>query len=166
MAWATIITFRKEGSHAPMDRVHRTRRDSARGGRLHRREPRRRGRGPRDGYGRGAGADEHGCAAGAYDTQPPPERDALGLMEVAFEGNYTREQIKPVIDQAMTLYGVLITEENYSRAASVLVVMRQENGVNEMDILSYMIRSHVPGVNLTFPESAAISAVFLALGDK
>ena len=100
------------------------------------------------------------------DTQPPPERDALGLMEVAFEGNYTREQIKPVIDQAMTLYGVLITEENYSRAASVLVVMRQENGVNEMDILSYMIRSHVPGVNLTFPESAAISAVFLAAGDE
>lgn len=99
-------------------------------------------------------------------TQRPRTVDALGKMEVAFEGNYTRGQIKPVLDQAMTLYSLPITEENYLRAANVLVVMRQENGVNEMDILSYMIRSHVPGVNLAFSEIAAISAVFLAAGDK
>lgn len=91
-------------------------------------------------------------------------QDALGMMEVAFEGNYTRADIKPVLDQAMTLYGVPITEENYSRAASSLIALRQENGVDEMDILSYMIRSHVPGVKLTFPEAAAISAVFLSTG--
>ena len=118
-----------------------------------------------------------GAACSDQDKQPPGSvklatekptqpADALGQMEVAFEGNYTREQIKPVLDHAMTLYGLPITEENYSRTASALIVMRQENGVNEMDILSYMIRSHVPGVNLTFPEAAAISAVFLAAGDK
>ena len=87
-------------------------------------------------------------------------------MEMAFEGNYTREQIKPVLDHAMRFYGLSITEENYSRAASALIVMRREHGVNEMDILSYVIRSHVPGVNLTFPNAVAISAVFLAAGDK
>lgn len=103
-----------------------------------------------------------GSACSAKSTQ----RDALGMMEVAFDGNYTRAEIKPMLDQAMTIYGVEITEENYSRAASSLIVMRKENGVTEMDILDYMIRSHVPGVNMTFPEAAAISAVFLAAGDK
>ena len=107
-----------------------------------------------------------GAACNSQSTQRPGTVDALGQIEVAFEGNYTREQIKPVLDHAMTLYGLPITEENYSRAASTLIVMRKENRMNEMDILSYMIRSHVPGVNLTFPEAAAISAVFLAAGDK
>lgn len=118
-----------------------------------------------------------GAACSDQDKQPPDSvelatekpaqpADALGQMEVAFEGNYTREQIKPVLDHALKLYGLPITEENYSRSASVLIVMRREHGVNEMDILSYMIQSHVPGVNITFPEAAAISVVFLSVGDE
>jgi hypothetical protein len=44
--------------------------------------------------------------------------------------------------------------------------MRKENGVSEMQILDYMIRSHVPGMKIAFPEAAAISAVFLKAGDR
>ena len=92
--------------------------------------------------------------------------DNLTRMTVAFEGNYSREQIKARMDQAMTLYGLPITEENYGRASSVLIDMRQQNGVQEMKILNYMVRSHVPGVNVTFPEGAALAAVFLRAGDR
>jgi hypothetical protein len=46
------------------------------------------------------------------------------------------------------------------------VALRKSNGVQEMAILDYMIRSHVPGVTLTFPEAAALSAVFLKNGDR
>jgi hypothetical protein len=57
-------------------------------------------------------------------------------------------------------------EENYSRAGSVLVALRKENGTPEIAILDYMIRSHVPGVNVTFPEAAALSSAFLKAGDR
>jgi hypothetical protein len=62
------------------------------------------------------------------------------------------------------VYGAEVNEENYNRAASALVALRKENGVPEMQILDYMIRSHVPGVKLTFPEAAAIASVFLKAG--
>ena len=39
-------------------------------------------------------------------------------------------------------------------------------GPSEMDILDYMIRSHVPGANMDFPSAAAMSATFLALGER
>ena len=52
------------------------------------------------------------------------------------------------------------------RPVSLSIALRRENGVSEMDILSHMIRSHVPGVNVNFPEMAALSAVFLVAGDR
>ncbi len=90
----------------------------------------------------------------------------LDQMVIAFVGNHSRGQIKQRMDRAMTLYGLPVSEENYSGAGSVLVTMRKEYGVSEMDILSYMIRSYVPGVNTSFPEMATLSAHFLAAGDQ
>ena len=63
---------------------------------------------------------------------------------------------------AMQLYNVPISDENYSRAGSSLVALRKQFGPREMDILSHMIRSHVLGANLSFPDAAGISAAFLA----
>lgn len=71
-----------------------------------------------------------------------------------------------MMDEAMDLYGLPVTEENYGRAGSALVALRKENGTKEMDILDCMIRSHVPDVNMEFPEAAAFASVFLAVGDK
>jgi hypothetical protein len=64
----------------------------------------------------------------------------------------------------MRLYGLSLTRDNYARAGSVLVALRKEYGPSEMDILDYMIRSHVEGANFDFPDMAAISAVALATG--
>jgi len=92
--------------------------------------------------------------------------DALSQMEIAFEGAYTKGQIKENHDKTMALYDVPINEENYSRSGSALVGLRKETGIKEMAILDYMIRSKVPGVKISFPEAAAISASFLKAGDK
>lgn len=91
---------------------------------------------------------------------------ALEQMELAFSGNPRQSVIKPKIDRAMRLYGLQLTEDNYSRAGSVLVTMRQQNSVDELDILDYMICAHASGVNMTFPEMAALSAVALRTGDR
>lgn len=104
--------------------------------------------------------------SGVVTTAARPPSDPLDQMEIAFLGGYSRSEIKLRIDEAMTLYGMPITEENYSRAGSVLVTLRQEYGPTEMDILDYMIRSHVPGVDLSFNEAAAFAVVFLAAGDS
>ena len=72
------------------------------------------------------------------------DKTALEQMEIAFEGGYKKEEIKARLDKAMELYGLTLTEENYSRAGSTLVGLRQKNRTMEMGILSYMIRSHVP----------------------
>ena len=92
--------------------------------------------------------------------------DPLVQMAIAFEGNYSKAQIKERIDIAMKLYNVPLTNEYYSRAGSALVTLRKEVGPDEMDILSYMIRNYVPGVAIDFPAMAGASASFLAAGDK
>ncbi|MDK1046416.1 MAG: hypothetical protein QGM45_12135 [Anaerolineales bacterium] len=97
-----------------------------------------------------------GTASGQVPTDP------LSQMEVAFKGDFTRAQIKSRLDRALQLYRLPITAENYSRAGSTLVALRKEIGPQEMDILDYMIRSHVPGVRITFPEAAGIAAAALA----
>jgi hypothetical protein len=90
----------------------------------------------------------------------------LTQAELAFVGGHTRQQIKQGLDRALPLYGLQVTNENYSRAASTLVALRKSNGVPEMTILDHMIRSHVEGVKLSFPEAAGLSASFLKAGDK
>ena len=92
--------------------------------------------------------------------------DPLSQIEIAFEGNYARSQIQQRVDEAMKLYNVPKTDENYSRVGSVLVALRKETGQHEMDILDYMIKSYVPGVTMSFPDAAAISATFLQAGDR
>lgn len=89
-------------------------------------------------------------------------------MVLAFEGGYSRAQIKASLDEAMKLYELPPTNENYSRAGSALVSLRkfaQDRGCmfkcNEMTILDYMIRSHVPGAAMSFPDAAGIATTAL-----
>ncbi|MPZ23304.1 MAG: hypothetical protein GEU28_07125 [Dehalococcoidia bacterium] len=90
--------------------------------------------------------------------------DPLDQMELAFDGGYGRAEIKRVIDEAMLLYGLPLSEGNYSRAGSVVVALSNEFGFEEMDILRYMIRSYVPGVEVSFADAAALSVTFMASG--
>ena len=87
-------------------------------------------------------------------------------MVLAFEGGYSKAEIKARMDQALELYGLPVTEENYSRAGSTLVTLRRELGPSEVEILDYMIRSHVPGVEISFPSAAGLAAALLATGER
>jgi hypothetical protein len=99
-------------------------------------------------------------------TQTVATMTALEQAAIAFDGGYSAEEIKARLDEVLRLYNVPITEENYLRAGSALVTLRKTNGVSEMRILDHMIRSHVAGVTLTFPQGAAISATAILAGDR
>jgi hypothetical protein len=116
----------------------------------------------------GWGCSHQGAANKSSETATSSIKDktALEQMEIAFEGGYKKEEIKVQLDKAMELYGLTLTEENYSRAGSTLVALRQKNRTKEMDILAYMIRSHVPGVKMHFAEAAGIASAMLVGGDK
>ncbi len=103
----------------------------------------------------------------ANNKQSPVEQmSAVEKMEIAFNGNYNKEEIEDRIGKAMILYGLELTEDNYGRAGSALVALRKEYSVDEMDILDYMIRSYVPGVNIAFPQMAGISVAAIVQGGE
>ncbi len=90
---------------------------------------------------------------------------ALQQMAIAFNGNYSEKEIKDKITEAMVLYNVPITEENYSRAGSTLVALKQQQGIEEMLILDYMIKKlYTPNIKMTFPEAAGWSVTVLKTG--
>jgi hypothetical protein len=107
-----------------------------------------------------------GCGGSPSSTSNVSSPSTLEKVSVAFNGNPSPLTVKQSLDRALTLYNTPITDENYSRAASTLIVLRREHGIDEMKILDHMIRSHVPGVNLSFPEAAALSSVAMVAGDK
>lgn len=73
------------------------------------------------------------------DTKTIVEKmTALEQMEIAFIGGFSYNEIKERMDLVMQQYGLSITNENYSRFGSVLVTLRKETGVSEMDILTCM----------------------------
>lgn len=90
---------------------------------------------------------------------------ALQQMVIAFDGNYPEKEIKDKITEAMVLYNVPITEENYSRAGSTLIALKQQQGIEEMLILDYMIKKlYTPNTKITFPEAAGWSVTILKTG--
>src|SRR6185503_2357039 len=93
------------------------------------------------------------------------DKTALEQMEIAFEAGYKKEEINARLDKALELYRLMLTEENYSRAGSTLVALRQKNRTREMDILSYMIKSHVPSVRIHFAEAAGMASAMLVAGN-
>ncbi|MBU2104630.1 MAG: hypothetical protein KKF67_02565 [Nanoarchaeota archaeon] len=102
---------------------------------------------------------------GNSDSEP----SAIEMMEVAFIGGYSQGEIKTLIDATMQLNSLPITEENYQRLGSVLVTLRKEIGVSEMDILTCMkaadYRNSVGGditPEKAVTDSAAICATLLA----
>ena len=86
---------------------------------------------------------------------------ALDQMELVFVGEYSKAAIKRHLDRIMRIYNVPITEENYSRVGSVLVVMRKDTGVPEMRILRCMEGANV-GAQVELPQVAALCATALS----
>ncbi len=85
----------------------------------------------------------------------------LQQMALAFEGNPSESAIKAKLDRAMDLYHTEKTDENYGRAGSTLVGLRQQNGTKEMDILDEMIRMGAANTSATFPQAAGLASAAL-----
>lgn len=85
-------------------------------------------------------------------------KDVLDMMEVVFKGNYTRQEIKTTLDRAMTLYGVPINEDNYNHYGDILLNLRKNTSVKEMDILNSMINSYITTSKIDFGEAAKRAA--------
>jgi hypothetical protein len=88
-------------------------------------------------------------------------------MVVSFNGSPSKTEIQEALDNALKATDTAITEENYSRAGSVLVSFRKEYGINEMDILrcipTKVTDPRVPEVN--FPNVAAVCNASLVSGE-
>ncbi len=98
-----------------------------------------------------------------------PEVEKLDVWEkiiISFDGGYSKKEIKEKMDLAMTLYGVDLTDENYSRTASSLISMRREYGFEEMEILNYAISLYTPKVKMTLPDAIGIATAALVQGIK
>ena len=91
------------------------------------------------------------------NTQP----NAYGMMEVAFEGNPSTNEIQPMMEEVMKNYKLEVNEENLQKVASMLVSLRKESkvAVTEMEILKNIYQKGDRNVPLT--TQAAISLMNL-----
>jgi hypothetical protein len=115
------------------------------------------------------GASTPPPAVTAPPTRPPAAivpSDPIAQASLAFVGNPSPAEIRSKLDAAFAIYGLEPTDDNYSRAGSVLVALRQEAeadgypAITEMAILEEMIAGGgVP--DLSFPEAAAWVAALL-----
>lgn len=91
----------------------------------------------------------------------PEDLHPLDQMSISFENSPGRHQIQSVLDPVMEAYGVALTEENYSRAGSTLVAIRQEVGIPEMEVLDCMSRQRSRWGSRGFAHGAGLSAFTL-----
>lgn len=87
---------------------------------------------------------------------------ALELMSNAFEGQPSESEIESPLLDAMNCFELADTEENRKRAGNVLVAMRLDYEVDEMDIIDEMNRMDCR-TNLTFGEAAGLAAFALSI---
>lgn len=85
----------------------------------------------------------------------------LAKCYVVFKGNHRPEEVSGHLLRAMRLYN--LSQSKISNAASSLIACREQTGVQEMEILDYMIRTGK--TPMSFSEAAALSAVFVQAGD-
>lgn len=113
-------------------------------------------------------------------TQPPPaatvapaptlSSDPLDQAVIAFDGQHSRAEIKAALDAAFAIYGLQPSDENYSRAGSTLVALRQQavakgcTRCSEMEILAAMTAGGDGFAGLTFPQAAAWAVTVLEVG--
>ncbi|MDQ3691386.1 MAG: hypothetical protein M3406_15420 [Chloroflexota bacterium] len=104
------------------------------------------------------------------DTNDNP--DALDQASVAFQNSPSRATIKGELDKVFDHFGMAKTDENYSRAASTLIRLRQRGqgrgceACTEMAILSHIERSSGWETGMDFPEASAWSVEAMIAGDQ
>jgi hypothetical protein len=91
-------------------------------------------------------------------------------MVIAFDGGAARAAIKTKMDAALALYGLEISEVNYSRAGSALVALQEADKAkgcatcSAIAILDEMLAAGHPAGSMTFAEGAALASTGLLIG--
>ena len=87
--------------------------------------------------------------------------DAYVIITGSFEGNPSKSQVQPMLEDVMKSHGLEITDENINKTSSALVSMRLDSkiGVTEMEILKHVYQNGSPDQPL--PTDIAISAYYL-----
>lgn len=106
------------------------------------------------------------CSPQSEAEPGPPPSDPLDQMLISFNGNPSRTEIKQAMDDALNATDTAISDENYSRAGSVLVTFRKEYGIDEMDVLECVpTATRDPRVpELSFSNVAAVCVTDLVSG--
>lgn len=108
-----------------------------------------------------------GSANDAESGQVTAPNGAIDKMALAFNGSPSTQAIREAMDKALAATDTPVSEENYSRAGSVLVAFRKEYGIDEMDILACIPTTvtdpRVP--SLTLANVAAVCNVKLVSGE-
>lgn len=108
------------------------------------------------------------CGSDAASSSPSSlPSDPLVQMSIAFEDQPSPMTIKNRLDPVMRATDTYIDSDSYSRAGSVLVSLRQQNGTKEMTILKCMpSRVDDPRLpSLTFGNVAAVCSVDIVEGN-
>ena len=93
---------------------------------------------------------------------PTATPDALTKLTAVFVGGATKDHIKMLLNESLALYNLPISEEYYHKAGSAMIALRETSNVREIDILTCMIKSHVPNMKLQYHEGAALCATTLS----
>ena len=71
--------------------------------------------------------------------------DPFAQMALAFDGNPSPDEIRAKLDPVLKMYGVELTNANFSLAGKTLTAVRKEQGHNEMAILEKMLQAPTNG---------------------
>ena len=86
------------------------------------------------------------------------DMSAVETAAVAFEGDYSEEEIQQMMDATFDRYGVARTEENYLSTADALVAMRQENDVTEIGVLHCVYEADLVNTGMYDPGMDAVAS--------
>lgn len=80
-----------------------------------------------------AGCSSEEATDSSTETSVPS--DPVQQISIAFQGSPAVSEVQRLLDNAFAATNTPPTDENYSRAGSVLVTFRKEYGIEEMEIL-------------------------------
>lgn len=83
--------------------------------------------------------------------------DEYEMVSTVFEGNHSREDIKPLVDKVLKMYDMPVNRENVLKISSAILDLKKESavGVTEMDILKHIYQKGDPSID--FVEQVVIS---------
>lgn len=102
-----------------------------------------------------------GSAGGGSDVPDDP----IAQMAIAFEGDHSTGEIRPVVDQILRTWSLPVTDVERAKIGDVAVVLRREYGIPEMELLRYTLCSGRESTALEVQDTMAFAVTFIQAGD-